>query len=252
MRRNLFQKFGARFELAQFYPSYERNLNAVIADFMVPGNKWTLVGDANFVAICYWCEGSDLEAKTYASKCVQHALDYFFGKWRGEILTDLKTIDPAWWRIHATWATTLSEAWCWASSVSDWKSVRRLADYPTAQSKPGVDATREEAAMYLALASFLRNEANDEYEQCFNTIQEGGNQKAKLVAEVIRGLQTKDKDKFHGALEAYLHYFRKREFKRTKLSKLLCLDGTTLLNIGKRDGFDFKVPPEVEDHIIRF
>ena len=252
MVANLFDKFGARFELGQFYPSYERNLNAVLADFMVPGHKWTLVGDANFVAICYWCEGDHAEAKKYASKCVQHAVDYFFGKWRAEIQTDLKTLDPAWWRIHATWATTLSEALCWASALGNWAAVRRLSEYPTKQSKPGVDATREEAAMYLALAYFLRNESAASYEDCFRTIREGGSQKAKLVANVLRALQAKDKNQYEHSLKEYLEYFRKREFKKTKLSKLLCLDGTTLLNVGKEEGLDFKMPPEVRDHIICF
>ncbi len=45
--------------------------------------------------------------------------------------------------------------------------------------------------------------------------------------------------------EEYLLYFPKREFKRKALGKLLCFDGTTLFNIGKRMGMEFVVPKTV-------
>jgi len=254
MKDNLFAKFGAKFELGQFYPSYERSKKAALAppDWLVFSLKSGLGSDATNVGICYYCLGEKREAKVYGREAVEYVLEYFYGKWRKEIKTGLGTYDPEWWRTHVSWASSFSEALCWASSLGDWKSVRRLAEYPTKESKPGVDATREEAAMYVALACFLRNDAPNECEECFNVIQKGGNQKAKLVSEVVRALQANDERKLQESLKAYFEYFRKREFKRTKLSKLLCLDGTTLLNVGKRQGFDFKAPPEVEDHIIRF
>jgi hypothetical protein len=58
-------------------------------------------------------------------------------------------------------------------------------------------------------------------------------------------------ERFQKALEEYLRYFRKREFKKKELDKLLCLDGTTLLNIGRKRGLEFRIPPEVNDHLIQ-
>jgi hypothetical protein len=183
---------------------------------------------------------------------VEHIIEYFYGSWRREIKTDLGTYDPEWWRINTSWMTRLQEGLCWASALADWETVQRLAQYPRRESKPGVDGTREDAAAYLALASFLRAEPIETYEHCFKAITDGGRQKPKLVADVIRAMQEKNANKFREALEAYLLYFRKREFRRTSIDKLLAMDGTTLLSVAKRQGLDFKVPSEVEDHIIRF
>ncbi len=251
MRRNLFEKFGATFELGQFYPAYERKLNAVEPDWLVPGSKAALVDDATFIALFYWCEGRSGDAKTYAAECVKHGVEYFFGKWREEIPTDLKTRDAVWWRIHATWVTPFREALCWATALGDWKAVQLLAEYPAKETRPGVDATREDAAACFALASLLRGSAPSDYEACFGVIQRGKKEKPKLVAGVVRALQARNADQFQKCLEAYLHYFRKSEFKKTSLDKLLCLDGTTLLNLGLHVGLAFSIPPEVEDHIIR-
>jgi hypothetical protein len=251
MLGNLFEKFGATFELGQFYPAYERKLNAVEPDWLIPGSKAALVDDATFIALCYWCEGRSRDAKTYAAECVKHGVEYFFGKWREEIPTDLKTRDAGWWRIHSTWVTPFREALCWATALGDWKSVQRLAGYPTKESKPGVDATREDAAACFALACVLRNAPAADYAHCFTIIEKGKKEKPKLVAAVLGALRARDAAQFQKSLESDLRYFRKSEFKKTSLDKLLSLDGTTLLNIGLHMGLAFSIPPEVEDHIIR-
>lgn len=248
---NLFQKFGAHFELGQFYPSYERQQKLVPPDWLVSSIKSDLGLDATNVAICYYCVGDLREARNYAERAVKHFLDYFFGKWREEIPTDLKTLDPEWWRVHAGWVGHFSEAVCWGTSLRDWKSVQHLAEYPSDESKPG-GASREDAAACLALACLLRKTPAPDYEHCFAIIQKGKKQKPKLIAAVLRALQEKSATEFQKSLETYLHYFRRSEFKKSSLDKLLCFDGTTLLNIGTRDGLVFRTPPEVENHIIRF
>lgn len=250
MPENLFCRLDAKFELGQFLPSYEKHEQMSPPDWLVSSIKSDLVTEATNVAICHYCLVNKKEAKRYAEKCVKHALEYFYGAWRGRILTDLKTLDPGWWRIHASWVGQLSEGLCWATSLGDWKSAKLLADYPTSESKPGV-ATREDAAACFALASLLRGSAPADYEACFGVIQKGKEEKPKLVADVIRALQAKNADQFQTSLETYLRYFHESEFKKTSLDKLLCLDGTTLLNLGLHMGLVFSIPPEVEDHIIR-
>lgn len=251
MPENLFCRLDAKFELGQFLPSYDKHEQMSPPDWLVSSIKSDLVTEATNVAICHYCLGNTSEAKRYAEKCVKHALEYCYGAWRGRILTDLKTLDSVWWRIHATWVTPFREALCWATALGDWKAVQLLAEYPAKETRPGVDATREDAAACFALASLLRGSARSDYETCFGTIQKGKKEKPKLIADVVRALQAKNADQFQKCLEAYLRYFRKSEFKKTSLDKLLCLDGTTLLNLGLHMGLGFSIPPEVEDHIIR-
>ncbi len=110
--------------------------------------------------------------------------------------------------------------------------------------------TKEDRAAYLALASLLRGEPLENRQHYFLDIENRKKQKPKLLAEVIRSLDAKDGTRFRSALEKYLAYFRKSEFTKQSLKKLLCLDGTTLLNIGIRNHLGFKIPAEVQEHII--
>ena len=109
MPENLFCRLDAKFELGQFLPSYEKHEQMSPPDWLVDSIKSGLVADATNVAICHYCLGNTNDAKRYAEKCVKHALEYFHGEWRGRIPTDLKTLDPGWWRIHASWVAQLAQ-----------------------------------------------------------------------------------------------------------------------------------------------
>jgi hypothetical protein len=56
MRDNLLTRFGAKFELGQFYPAYERSKKAAEAppDWLVFSLKRGLGSDATNVALCYY------------------------------------------------------------------------------------------------------------------------------------------------------------------------------------------------------
>jgi hypothetical protein len=247
----LYEKFGWRIRLED----YLNDVKIVEACLRSADRQWVHFADLpnreSNVAVCYYLEGDIAKAQQFAARAIAHCLEYFYGTWRAQFRTDEGTYDPNWWRRNISWMTHLHEAFCWASSLGDWTSLRRLAEYPARDSKPGIDGTREDAAAYLALACLLRDEPLAQYEHCFGIIEKGKKQKPKLVARVIRELQAKNGGAFQDSLEAYLRYFRKSEFKKSALDKLLCFDGTTLLHIGEREGLNFKVPPEIEDHIIR-
>lgn len=252
MDKNLFEQFGAQFELGQFYPSYERKFHVIIPEFLVPGNREVRALDANVVATWYWCDGDKGESRKLAAKCVEHGIDYFFGDWRNEVPTDLKTIDPSWWRKYAAWQTAFRLVVCWASALADWNAVQRFCGYPSKDTKHGVDGSREDAAAYLALASLVRKAPAAEYEHCFQTIAKSKKQKPRYIAALVRALASQNQAEFRAGLEAYLKYFRQHEFNRRSITRLLCYDGTTLVNLGKQQGFKIDLPGDLSRYLIQF
>ena len=244
-------KFGWKYSVEDYLPCIPQTLAAMKGPYVGWDHFWRLPLDKNAVATSYFLEGDIIKARRYATEMVRDTLAYFFGSWRTRFKTDLGTFDASWWHQHATWMKPLAEALCWATCLDDWASVHKLCEYPTDDCEKDATRTKEERAFRLLSVCYLRNERSKKLEHYFSVIEKGKQQKPKLLAEVIRALQAKSNDRFQNSLEVYLHYFRNSEFKRTALNKLLCFDGTTLVNIGKHEGLTFNVPPAFQDHLIR-
>lgn len=220
-------------------------------EYLVSSNKEGVASYANYVATCYYLLGKRPEAARFGRDTVSAVLEYYFGDWRENVKTDLGTKDSSWWHVKSAWMFSFQEGLCWASVLGDWASASKIVKYPTEECVVDPTTKKEDKSAYLAVAYFLRGEPSREIHNCLDQIRCGKKEKPKLIANIIESLQANDGAHFQKALEAYLDYFRRREFKRKDLSKLLCYDGTTLLNIGRHQGLDCKIPPVVEDYIIR-
>jgi hypothetical protein len=203
------------------------------------------------VSICYYLVNRKAEAAKYGRETVKAIIEYFYGNWTRRIPTDLGTLDPEWWRVHSGWIEWFRYGLCWSSAVGDWEAARRIAEYPPDNDTYNPGYTKEDEAAYLALAKFVRGGPRAACAGHFATIAQRKKEKPKLLAAVIQAVTQNNKAKFQTALEAYLLYFREREFRSRELDKLLCFDGTTLLYIGRKRGLEFRIPPELNDHIIQ-
>jgi hypothetical protein len=217
----------------------------------IPYAKSDVASSACNVAVCYYLVDRKPEAAKYGRETVKAIMDYFYGDWRKQVPTELGTLDVEWWRVHSDWIEYFRYGLCWSSSVGDWEAARRIAEYPPDEYSYNPGYTKEDEAAYLALAEYLRGGPLGACTRHFDVIEQGKKQKPKLLAELIQALAQGHGARFQTALESYLSYFRKREFKKKELDKLLCLDGTTFLNIGRKRGLDFRIPPEMNDHIIQ-
>ncbi len=244
----LYEKFGWIIPVESYLESFEAAKSPPLRVDSIPDKKGDAPSSATNVAVCYYLQGERDQAKKFAREAVDAVIDYFYGDWTKQVPTDLGTLDPGWWRLHMSWMDFFSEGVCWAAAIGDWKSLKKIADYPSDDCD---GYTKEDRAAYLALASVLRGESMASQQRYLQEIQNRKKEKPKLIAEVIKALQSNSQARFQASLEGYLQYFRKSEFKKKSLGKLLTFDGTTLLNIGRRNGLQFKVPPELEDHIIR-
>jgi hypothetical protein len=212
----------------------------------IPDRKGDRVNAACNVAICYHLLGNRTETAKYARETVDAVLDYFFGSWQSEIPTDSGTIDPEWWRIHGiNWMDEFRYGLCWASALRDWSALRAIAAFPIKETGP----LREEKAFYTLLACWLLGKKPGNEPGLVKNVLNGKKEKPRLMLDVFTAIQKKDSGQFERALEPYLHYFRKTEFKRKELDKLLSFDGTTLLNLGRREGLESAKAREFEDYL---
>jgi hypothetical protein len=248
---NLYERYGLSTPIETYLEDLERSRQPGQSPHSEEMVAWSVPLARSRVAECYYLMGDRKNATKHGRYVPKESLEYFYGSWRSRVKTDLGTYDPDWWHGRTNWMKHFSFGVCWASCLEDWKSVVRLAEYPTADCVVDPGMTKEDKTAYVLLAELLGGEDAAVSQLLITVIDQSKKQKPKLLAQVIRALQEKGHAKFQEALEAYLRYFRKSEFKRTSLDKLLCFDGTTLLNAGKRSGLEFKVPPDLEDYIIR-
>jgi hypothetical protein len=216
----------------------------------IPDRKGDHISCAGNVATCFYLLDQKKKSAHYARETVNAILDYFFGKWQEKVPTDLGTFDPGWWRenLHYEWIPLFIEGICWGSALGDWAKVTKIAEYPTLKL---LGFPKEDRAYYLLVAFFIRGEQLQESRALAKQIAEGKKQKPKLTMRVLDAIEKRDQQKFQQSLTEYLNYFRKNEFKSKELDKLLCTDGTILLNLGLRNGLAFTPPPNVADQLIR-
>ena len=203
------------------------------------------------VAIGRWAQTKDVDSKDAAKRCVRAVLDYFYGKWRGVMPTRDGKIGDANWRQDCLWYEEVQCSLPFASALSDWEAVKKIAAYPPEDKLPEAAKAKGETAWGWALITYLRGEPRKRVE-AFLTKAEGEKAKRpKLLAPVLRALMDKDSKKFAETLLAYLAYYRKREFK-TELDKAIALDGTTLYHLGRKLGFNVELPEAIAKHVVRF
>lgn len=208
------------------------------------------VGQTISCAIEVYLEGSPKKTRVACQLVVDAVLAYFYGDWRSAQTTpDGKTGHEA-WKPYCLWYDEVQQSLPFAAALSDWKAMKRIAEYPPENKLPEAAKAKGETAWGWALVSFLRGQPRSQVEEFLKKAEDDKAKRPKLLAPVLRALLDNDADQFNRALTAYLTYFRKSEFKQ-QLGKLVTLEGTTLYHLGRKQGFEMELPAEVADHVIR-
>lgn len=218
---------------------------------IIPDAYGGLITHGSMVAYCYYLEGNIDEAIEYAGKVASAAIDYFYGNWRNEALTDEKTIDPVWWKRFASWIDELRASLLWSTCLKQWDKVAEIAKYPTPECVEYLSIkVNPYLAYYLCLAVVVRGEKLDQYQKYVEIVERGSRQKEKLMIEVLKAIDTQDKNAFDKAFQEYLKYYKKREFPKEVFDEKVTIDGTILYNIAKHDGLSVEFPEEYIDFYV--
>lgn len=210
-----------------------------------------VVSDWARAAIGCWAEGRDEESEKYSRDCVLAVLDYFYGKWRNILPTRDGKMGDKNWRQDCLWYEEVQCSLPFASALSDWEAVKKIAAYPPEDRLPEAARAKGETAWGWALITYLRGEPRKKVEAFLAKAEGEKAKRPKLLAPVLRALMDEDAKKFSETLLAYLAYYRKSEFK-TELDKAIALDGTTLYHLGRKLGFKVELPEAVANHVVRF
>ena len=209
------------------------------------------VTDAVRFAVETILEENSEDSKKTAKLVVEAALLFFYGEWRSKLKTDDGEAGHEAWRAFCLWYEELMESLPFATALSDWEAVSRIAAYPSDNKLPMPANAKGETAWGWALITFLRNSPNDKVEFFLKKAEGDKAKRPKLLAPVLRALMSNNAAEYEITLLAYLAYFRKSEFKRDPL-KIFAFDGTTLYHLGRKQGFNVLLPEKVADHVIRF
>jgi len=208
------------------------------------------VGESTLYAIETYLDGITNASQDKAHLVVQAALQFFYGDWRNHLKTHKGESGHEAWRSVCLWYEQLMESLPFAAALSDWNAVARIAAYPTNDKLPEPDKAIGEPAWGWSLITFLRNEPCGKVEGFLKKAEDDRAKRPKMLCPVLRALMINDSVQFEKTLLAYLAYYRKSEFKN-ELMKLVALDGTMLYHLGRKQGFNVKLPENVADHVIR-
>lgn len=214
-------------------------------------NYYFFVGTSVWYAVEVYVEGDAKNAKSAAEIVVKAALDYFYGKWRDiQSTSDGKTGGEA-WKPYCLWYDEVMQSLPFATALSDWNAMKRIAEYPPEDKLPEAAKAKGETAWGWALIYFLRGESKGKVEEFLAKAENDKAKRPKLLCPILRALLNNDAAQFEKTLLTYLVYYRKSEFKAV-VNKILSFDGTTLYHLGRKQGFKVELPENVADHVIRF
>jgi hypothetical protein len=218
---------------------------------VIPSAYSGLVDCSGMAAYCCYVVNEIDAAKKYAIIVPSAAIDYFYGKWRSESLTDEKTIDPIWWKRRGTWVDEFRHAIAWASCLGEWDKIAKIAEYPTPECVEYLPIkVNPHLSCYLCLAAVIRGENLDPYKKYVDIIERGTKRKEKLMLEVLKAIESKDKDSFEKTFLDYMKFYKQKEFPKDDFDDKVSFDGTILFNIAKHNNLQVVFPAEYLDYYI--
>jgi hypothetical protein len=233
-------------------------LDFVVADQFV--FKVNLVASRTFAmgALGYTIEHSVLRDWREAGRQLVAAnLYYFFGPWREKFrYFDDKVLNRKQARTELRWITHYRNALMVALSLSDWKSMDRLLEWPgpdlNDDAGMGENLTSEDNAYQIWLAMRLRGESGSEVDARRDLIARRSRQRPKLLTLAADALFAREPGQLAKTLADYLKYYRQREIGLGQdpgdrlVRDGISPDGTVLWHLARRRGLgEIKLPEEL-------
>lgn len=223
-------------------------------------NTWVVLSgriqDRAEVAVMYYLQ-EDLHASArHAHGVCTASLEYLFGSWRREVVPSTKWEGTAlsFWRTQMPWLYEFRLGLVWSSCLGDWKTVKKLSDYPDDDCvNVGSDFAASDRSWYILLAKRIRGEQASGLLSYEEVISAGTKKKPKLLLDAGRALWKDDASGFNTAIDSYLKYFKISEFADSEggLAATIALDATLLVHLAERRRLNVSLKAEYEDYIVR-
>ncbi len=90
-------------------------------------------------------------SRFFGDLCLQGANQFFFGKWRSELINPAGSHDPEWWRTNHPWMTVFEGGVMWAAVLKYWDELKRIAEYPDERCQIEIESTPQDKSLFFGL-----------------------------------------------------------------------------------------------------
>ncbi len=212
--------------------------------------KISAVSDYSRVAYyCYLLEDR-IRCIEFAGTMLECLYEYYYGEWKKKVSNDDGVINPDWWKVMS-WINEFRDALLWGSSIDRWEILERIACYPDEDCWQDDLYSKEFHIWYLLVACVLRQDANRKILRYMSTLEQSRKMREKLLAHVLQAILKGDESQVNTELNAYLKFYKKKEFTKPEITEKVSIDGTFLINFARHKGIKVKYASEYEDHIVK-
>jgi len=209
------------------------------------------VDDYGIGALQYYLLGMLAQAREAATQVPNITLDWLFGDWRAEFVSEAGEKGHNALRASMSWMGTFQASLLWGSVLGSWDFLRRIAGYPSEDANIGHEGFDEtDRLVFLAIGSLLLSDQNRLFRH-LQALNENGGERGKHIAAVLAAIKDGDATRLNDALGKYLRYFKKREFPKRNIFRKVSVLGTFVYHYGHHLGLAVHVEPEFMDHIVR-
>ena len=202
-------------------------------------------------ALDYYLLGMLAETRKVAVQIPAITLDWLFGSWRTEFVSESGEKGHEALRASMSWMGGFEGSLLWGATLGEWEFLEKIAEYPSEDADIGYEGFDEtDRLVFLAISSLLLNDQN-RLSRYLNDLNENGGERSKHVAAVLDGMSQRDVARLNDALGKYLQYFKKREFPKRNIFRKVSVLGTFVYHYGHHLGLAVHVEPEFMDHIVR-
>lgn len=203
------------------------------------------------VAIRHYLCDDHAQARHWAERAVASAEQYFFGDWRTRVRTDEGRVDPEWWHGRESWLHDFRGALCWATVLGRWDDVRRLATYPDdRRAEEDLDAKPALRRLVIDTARYLRGEKVRGAAEACAKLDGADWRGTDALAAALDAIIAKHEARAQASLGEF--FLRRHKRKNSKdVTDTISLDGTTMLNLARREGLSIELPAKVQHYYIR-
>lgn len=248
---NLYEKYQWQIPVSDYLEHLATIKRRDMMNKMKVGNNlWSIVCERQNLTLVHYMLGDVPQVVASAKEMLNETEVYFFGDWRQTATATDGSSGVEWWHQNALWMDPYIGSLAWASALDDWQSAKTIARYADERCE-APNPTDEMKWIYLMLRDLILDDRLGGAASCTERVLKGRSLNARSFLPVILALEGRQPSEFEKAMNEYLAYFRKHQFKRNSLGRLFSFEATVALGLWRRSGGNLEISAKFADFVLR-